>query len=88
MMRQDVSGLLNNRLDEAKEQLEDALEALRALCEPVAMPKDEINYIHYFCGRNSEAFDLDELEENMPKREQIYDLSATASALFQRCRVS
>lgn len=78
----DVSGLLNNRLDKAKEQLDDALEALHALCEPVAVPKDEIDFIHYFCGRNSEAFDLDELEENMPKREQLYDLSATAMRAF------
>ena len=78
----DVSGLLNNRLDKAKEQLDDALEALRALCEPVAVPKNEIDFIHYFCGRNSESFDLDELEENMPKREQLYDLSATAMRAF------
>ncbi len=80
--KDDVSGLLSNRLDKAKEQLEDALEALRALCEPVAVPKDEIDYIHYFCGENSEAFDLDELEENMPKREQLYELSVTAMRSF------
>ena len=80
--KEDVSGLLNSRLDKAKEQFENTLEALRALCEPVAMPKDDIDYIHYFCGRNSEAFDLDELEENMPKREQLYGLSATAMRSF------
>lgn len=80
--KEDVSGLLSNRMDKAKEQLDDALEALRALCEPVAVPKDEIDYIHYFCGKNSEAFDLDELEENMPKREQLYELSATAMRSF------
>lgn len=80
--KEDVSGLLNNRMDKAKELLEDVLEALRALCEPVEMPKDDIDYIHYFCGRNSEAFDLDELDANMPKREQLYDLSATAMRAF------
>ncbi|MEC0373570.1 type I restriction endonuclease subunit R [Paenibacillus chibensis] len=80
--KEDVSGLLNNRLDKAKGQLDDALEALRALCEPVAVPKDEIDYIHYFCGKNSEAFDLDELEENLPKREQLYDLTAKAMRSF------
>lgn len=80
--KEDVSGLLNNRLGKAKDALDDALEALRALCEPVAMPQNDIDYIHYFCGRNSEAFDLDELEENMPKREQLYDLSATAMRSF------
>lgn len=80
--KEDVSGLLNYRLDKAKDQLEDALEALRALCEPVSLPRNDIDYIHYFCGRNSEAFDLDELEANMPKREQLYDLSATALRAF------
>lgn len=80
--QEDVSGLLNNRIDKAKEQLEDTLEALRAICEPVAIPKDDIDYIHYFCGKNSEAFDLDELEENMPKREQLYELSAAAMRSF------
>ena len=78
----DVSGLLTDRLDKAKEQLEDSLEALRALCEPVAPPKDMVDYYHYFCGADTEAFDLDELEENMPKREQLYNLSATALRAF------
>lgn len=64
------------------QKLEDSLEALRALCEPVAPPKDMVDYYHYFCGANTEAFDLDELEENMPKREQLYNLSATALRAF------
>lgn len=80
--KEDVSGLLTNRLDKAKEQLENSLEALRALCEPVAPPKDMVDYYHYFCGTNTEAFDLDELEENMPKREQLYNLSAVALRAF------
>ena len=80
--KEDVSGLLTNRLDKAKEQLEDSLEALRALCEPVAPPKDMVDYYHYFCGTNTEVFDLDELEENMPKREQLYNLSAAALRAF------
>lgn len=80
--KEDVSGLLTNRLDKAKEQLEDSLEALRALCEPVAPSKDMVDYYHYFCGTNTEAFDLDELEENMPKREQLYNLSAAALRAF------
>lgn len=80
--KEDVSGLLTNRLDKAKEQLEDSLEALRALCESVAPPKDMVDYYHYFCGANTEAFDLDELEENMLKREQLYNLSASALRAF------
>lgn len=80
--KEDVSGLLTDRLDKAKEQLEDSLEALRALCEPVAPPKDMVDYYHYFCGTNTETFDLDELEGNMPKREQLYNLSAAALRAF------
>lgn len=80
--KEDITGILTNRLDKAKEQLEDALEALRALCEPVAIPKNDVDYIHYFCGLNTEAFDLDELQANMPKREQLYDLSAKALRAF------
>ena len=80
--KEDVSGLLTDRLDKAKEQLENSLEALRALCEPVTPPKDMVDYYHYFCGTNTEAFDLDELEGNMPKREQLYNLSAAALRAF------
>lgn len=80
--KEDVTGLLVNRLDKAKDQLDDSLEALRALCEAVAMPKNDVDYIHYFCGQNTEAFALDELKENMPKREQLYNLSASALRAF------
>lgn len=80
--KEDVSGLLTDRLDKAKEQLEDSLEALRALCEPVTPPKDMVDYYHYFCGANTEAFDLEELEGNRPKREQLYNLSAAALRAF------
>lgn len=80
--KEDVSGLLSNRLQKAKNQLESSLEALKFLCEPVAPPKDIIDYYHYFCGSNTEAFDLEELEQNMPKREQLYKLSASALRAF------
>ena len=39
--KEDVAGLLEDRLDKAQEQLEEALEAVRALCEPVEVPKDQ-----------------------------------------------
>ncbi len=79
---EDVSGLLTNRFDKAKDQLEEALESLYALCEPVELPKNDVDYIHYFCGKNTEQFDVEELEANMPKREQLYTLSASALRAF------
>lgn len=80
--KEDITGFLTNRLDKAKVQLEDTLEMLNALCEPVAAPKNDVDYIHYFCGSNTESFDIDELHSNMPKREQLYDLSAKALRAF------
>src|SRR5512136_943758 len=47
----DVKGLLCNRLDKAREDLDDALEEVRALCEPVEPPRDTPSYLHYFCAK-------------------------------------
>jgi len=48
--REDVAGLLTNRLEKAKERLDTALETINAFCEPVELPKDSLAYIRYFCG--------------------------------------
>ena len=37
--KEDVEGLLTNRLEKAKEKLDTAIESLKSLCEPVAPPK-------------------------------------------------
>lgn len=79
---EDISGLLENRFDKAKEQLEVALESLAALCEPVDAPGDDVDFIHYFCGQNTECFDVEELEANRSKRDTLYDFSATALRAF------
>ena len=48
--RADVAGLLDNRLTKAREQLEQALEGLKALCEAVEPPKGQQEYFCYFSG--------------------------------------
>jgi type I restriction enzyme R subunit len=67
-------GLLSNRLDKAKEHLEEAREAIKALCEPVAPPKGTLEYQHYFCARDTS--DKDALKDNEPKRVALYKLTA------------
>src|SRR5947209_16579988 len=37
--KEDIEGLLTNRIEQAHEDLENALEKVRAICEPVAPPK-------------------------------------------------
>lgn len=58
----DVAGLLKDRLGLAKIELTDALEAVKALCEPVMLPRDTKDYISYFCGDTSKPQDLSERE--------------------------
>jgi type I restriction enzyme R subunit len=52
--RDDVDGLLKNRLEQARLDLDSALEVVRSLCEPVRAPRDLPDYQHYFCGQSGE----------------------------------
>lgn len=61
--------LLKDRLTKGRERLDQALEALEILCEPVEPPKGELEHIHYFCG-NTEI--SEELEEREPQRASLY----------------
>jgi type I restriction enzyme R subunit len=65
--------LIKDRLAIGKERLDDAVEALAVLSEPVEPPKGELEYIHYFCG-NTEI--PEDLEEREPRRSTLYKLSA------------
>lgn len=56
--KEDVDGLLKDRLQAARLDLDTALEMVKALCEPVPAPRLSQDYQHYFCGEsglNSEA---------------------------------
>lgn len=65
----DVAGLLSDRLEKAKEKLEEARETVKALCEPVLEPKGQKEYIHYFCGDTAKP---DDLRANEAKRLTLY----------------
>ena len=66
---EDPQILLKDRLELGKERLDNALEALAMLCEPVEPPKGELEYIQYFCGNTEVASDLEEKE---PQRTALY----------------
>lgn len=72
---EDVKGLLTDRLDKARDDLEDAREAVKALCEPVAAPRDSTAYLHYFCA--TESGNAAQLKENEPKRLKLYKFVAS-----------
>ena len=86
--KDDVAGLLTNRLDNAKKDLEAALERVRLICEPVEPPRDTPAYLHYFCAE--ESGDFAQLKANESKRLELYksvaallrDYSAIANEMF------
>ena len=78
--RNDVVGLLSDRVNKAQERLEEAREAVKALCEPVKPPKDTPAFLHYFCA--ADTADKDALKENEPKRLTLYKLVASLVRAF------
>lgn len=61
--KDDVAGLLTNRLIKWKEDLDEALETIRTLCEPVPPPRDTTAFIKFFCGHSDDVASLTETKE-------------------------
>jgi len=68
--KEDVAGLLEDRLGKARERLEETRESVKALCEPVEAPKDSAAYLRYFCARDSG--NAEQLKANEPNRHALY----------------
>ena len=69
---EDVEGLLKDRNEEAKRYFLTILEELEEICEGVEEPKEEKDYIKYFCGENGMDFEQDEVFAR--SREKLYRL--------------
>jgi type I restriction enzyme R subunit len=69
---EDVKGLIKDRLEEARKYLDKTIEELEDLCEGVDLPRGELDYIHYFCGKN--GVDINEDESYARSRERLYRL--------------
>ena len=70
---EDVEGLIKDRLKQAGEKLRETREAVKALCEPVSLPRDVNNYIHYFV--TADTLDEKQTEQNETKRLTFYKLT-------------
>ncbi|MCK6404289.1 MAG: HsdR family type I site-specific deoxyribonuclease [Sphaerotilus natans subsp. sulfidivorans] len=65
----DPEILVKDRLEAGRERIDDAVETLALLCEPVAPPKDDLAHIRHFCG-NTEI--PDDLKVREPYRVALY----------------
>ena len=70
---------LKDWLAEGKRKLDEAREALRYLCEPVPLPREVEQYLHYFCG---DAANPNALNETEPLRVEFYKATATFVRAF------
>ena len=68
--KEDVAGLLEDRLGKARERMEETRESVKALCEPVEPPKDSGAYLRYFCAK--ESGNAAQLKANEPNRLALY----------------
>ena len=66
----DVAGLLTGRLGKGRERLDDALEKVKAICEPVLRPRETQDYLRYFCAEDTT--DKEALARNEQKRLALY----------------
>lgn len=66
---EDCQILLLDRLKKGRERLDNALEEIALLCEPVEPPKSKIDYQHYFCGNPEIA---EELKDTELRRTALY----------------
>jgi len=78
--KKDIEGLLSDRIEKAREDLDEALEKVRAICEPVAPPKNTLQYQHYFCA--ADQGNAEQLKANEPKRVELYKSVAAATRAF------
>ena len=78
--KNDIEGLLSDRIEKARENLDEALERIRALVEPVAPPKNTLQYQQYFCA--AEQGNAEQLKANEPKRVELYKSVAAVTRAY------
>ncbi|MDW5551484.1 HsdR family type I site-specific deoxyribonuclease [Methanosarcina sp.] len=71
--------LMQDRLKKGRERLDNALETLALLCEPVEPPKGELEHIHYFCGNTEIPTDL---QEHETQRAALYKATASLTRSY------
>lgn len=69
---EDVEGLIKDRSEEAMKHFKEVYEELEELCEGVEAPREDLQYIHYFCGEAGMSEDVDEIYTRL--RGKLYRL--------------
>ena len=76
----DVAGLIEDRLSKTKQRLDEAREAIKALCEPAGQQPTTQDYMRLFCSAT--PGDASAIKANEPKRLKLYRYTATFTRAY------
>ena len=78
--KEDVEGLIVDRLEAGRQRLHDAVDSCEALVEPLGRTNFDAQ-MDYFCGRSQGETQVDEIELQQ-RRKLLYKVTAEASRAF------
>ncbi len=61
--KEDITGLIKNRLESGSKRLNNALKKVKSICEPIENPKGTLEFLHYFISE-----DLDTISESREEK--------------------
>lgn len=79
---EDIEGLVKNRYDEAKAEMDGALQSLNSLFQQIPDVNNDASVTSFFCGDN---FAEGELREYRARRDTLYVLVSSLTRSFAAC---
>lgn len=81
---EDVKGLIRDRSSEAVKHFMEVYDEIEDLCEGVEEPCGDLQYMHYFCGSESNDQETEEAYQRM--REKLYRLVSALVRAFAEAK--
>lgn len=74
--KEDITGLLKNRLEFGSQRLNKALRKVKSICEPIENPKGTLEFLHYFVAEELDTISEsreEKLKNTENRRIEFYD---------------
>lgn len=81
---EDVKGLIKDRSTESIKRFREVFDDIEDLCEGVDEPKDDLQYLYYFCGSDTNDEEMEEAYQRL--REKLYRLVSSLVRSFAEAK--
>lgn len=81
---EDVKGLIKDRSTESIKRFREVFDDIEDLCEGVDEPKDDLQYLYYFCGSDTNDEEMEEAYQRL--REKLYRLVSSLVRSFTEAK--